>query len=120
MSTTSDKRNASLPEDGGTDSEPGNNTQPGKSHGDDENVRDESASKKPSKMKQLWNKVGLDAPTLILMFKGSLPPTIAIAMYQSPAVAAEYSTLGYLVAIASVLGMCEFENRSLRMDERVC
>jgi hypothetical protein len=42
--------------------------------------------------------------TLKMMFKGSLPPTIAIAMYQSNAVSDQYSTLGYLVAIASILG----------------
>lgn len=41
-----------------------------------------------------------------MMFKGSLPPTIAIAMYQAPSVAEEYSTLGFLVAISSVLGFC--------------
>ena len=39
-----------------------------------------------------------------MMFKGGLPPTIAIAMYQSKAVAAQYQTLGYLVAISSILG----------------
>ena len=42
--------------------------------------------------------------TLKMMFKGSLPPTIAIAMYQSDAVSGEYTTLGYLVAISSILG----------------
>lgn len=39
-----------------------------------------------------------------MMFKGSVAPTIAIAMYQSPAVAAQYTTLGYLTAIMSILG----------------
>ena len=42
--------------------------------------------------------------TLSMMFKGSLAPTIAIAMYQSKTVSGQYGTLGYLVAIASVLG----------------
>ena len=41
-----------------------------------------------------------------MMFKGSLPPTIAIAMYQAEPVAEQYQTLGYLVAISSVLGFC--------------
>lgn len=62
--------------------------------------------KKPNKLKQLWQKLDLDIPTVMMMFKASLPPTIAIAMYQSDAVAAVYSTLGYLVAITSVMGMC--------------
>ncbi|QIW98053.1 hypothetical protein AMS68_003571 [Peltaster fructicola] len=60
---------------------------------------------KPSKIKQLWQKTGLDVKTLLMMFKGSLPPTIAVAMYQSTAVANQYGTLGYLVAIMSILGM---------------
>ena len=58
-----------------------------------------SPEQKPSKLKQLWQKVGLDPLTLMLMFKGSVPPTVAIAMYQSTAIQAKYSTLGYLVAI---------------------
>ena len=41
-----------------------------------------------------------------MMIKGSLPPTIAIAMYQAKPVADHYTTLGYLVAISSVLGFC--------------
>ncbi|KAK6434592.1 hypothetical protein LTR95_009221 [Oleoguttula sp. CCFEE 5521] len=60
---------------------------------------------KPSKIKQLWQQSGLDVFTVLMMVKGSLPPTIAIAIYQAPAVAAHYSTLGYLMAIFSVLGM---------------
>ena len=63
-----------------------------------------AAPKQPSKIKQLWTKIGLDKGTVLMMLKGSLPPTIAIAMYQSTAVATEYSTLGYLVAITSILG----------------
>lgn len=55
--------------------------------------------KRPSKLKQLWQKAGLDYMTLALMLKGSLPPTIAIAMYQSRAVSSQYGTIGYLVAI---------------------
>lgn len=61
---------------------------------------------KPSKLKALWQKAGLDLPTVMMMFKGSLPPTIAIAMYQARDVQQVYQTLGYLVAITSVLGMC--------------
>ncbi|KAK5676191.1 hypothetical protein LTS10_011003 [Elasticomyces elasticus] len=60
--------------------------------------------KPPSKLKTLWTKLGLDPLTLMLMLKGSIPPTIAISMYQSRGVATQYSTLGYLVAIMSILG----------------
>ena len=38
-----------------------------------------------------------------MMFKGALPPTISIALYQSTGFAQTYSTLGYLVAIMSLL-----------------
>lgn len=69
------------------------------------NVQHSKNENKPSKLKVLWDKAGLDKVTLILMLKGSLPPVIAIAMYQSQAVAQQYATLGYLVAITSVLGM---------------
>ncbi len=60
----------------------------------------------PSKLKHLWRKSGLDAQTLKMMFKGSIPPTVAIAVYQAPQVQQTYQTLGYLVAISSVLGFC--------------
>lgn len=62
--------------------------------------------KKPSKLKALWAKTGLDLPTVLMMVKGSLPPTIAISMYQSTAMQKQYGTLGYLVAIMSILGFC--------------
>ncbi|KAI7510959.1 hypothetical protein KC347_g3845 [Hortaea werneckii] len=62
--------------------------------------------KKPSKLTQIWTKIGLDVPTLVVMFKGSIPPIVALAMYQADAVAQEYTTLGYLVAITSILGFC--------------
>lgn len=58
----------------------------------------EQAASKPSRLKQLWQKTGLDVKTLLMMFKGSVAPTVAIAMFQSDAVAAHYGTLGYLIA----------------------
>ncbi|QSZ37228.1 hypothetical protein DSL72_009322 [Monilinia vaccinii-corymbosi] len=61
--------------------------------------------KKPSKLKEMWGKLGLDAPTLMMMFKGSLAPTIAIAFYEADSVSKTYSNLGYLVAIISVLSL---------------
>lgn len=61
--------------------------------------------KKSSKLKEMWGKLGLDVGTLMMMFKGSVAPTIAIAFYQADSVAETYSTLGYLVAIISVIAM---------------
>ncbi|OAA63594.1 hypothetical protein SPI_03757 [Niveomyces insectorum RCEF 264] len=46
---------------------------------------------------------GLDAQTLKLMFKGSLPPTIGIALFQSSSFAAQFGTVGYLIPIVSVM-----------------
>ncbi|OJD30580.1 mfs transporter [Diplodia corticola] len=59
-----------------------------------------------AKVKKIWAKYGpdLDVPTVLMMGKGALPPTIAISMYQSTAVANEFTTLGYLMAIVSILG----------------
>jgi hypothetical protein len=62
------------------------------------------AKKQPSKVKQIWTKLGLDFSTCSMMFKGSVAPTVALAMYQSPTVAAHYTTLGYLIAIMTILG----------------
>lgn len=66
----------------------------------------EGKGKKPSKLKQAWDKVGLDLMTATMMFKGSVPPTVALVMYQSDAIANTYGNLGYLVAISSILGFC--------------
>ncbi|KAJ0166364.1 Uncharacterized protein CTA2_7573 [Colletotrichum tanaceti] len=59
---------------------------------------------RPPKPK-LRTRLGLDAPTVMMMFKGSLPPLIGVAMYQSTAVAQYFTTLGYLVPIISVLAL---------------
>lgn len=70
-----------------------------------EKKQDGGAEKKPSKVKEIWGKVGLDIGTAMMMLKGSLAPTIAVAFYQSDSVASTYSTLGYLVPIISVLSI---------------
>ncbi|RDW94776.1 hypothetical protein BP5796_00539 [Coleophoma crateriformis] len=57
----------------------------------------------PSKLKTLWGKLGLDPGTVMMMFKGSIPPTIGIAIYQAEGVANYFGTLGYLVAVISVI-----------------
>lgn len=62
-----------------------------------------AADKKPSKLKQLWTKLDLDVGTVMMMFKGSLPPIIAIAAFQAPAFAAHFGTLGYLVVSSALL-----------------
>lgn len=63
----------------------------------------ESPAKKPSLVKRLWDGSGLNPGMLMMMVKGALPPAISLAVYQSTAFADVYSTLGYLVAIMSVL-----------------
>ncbi|PWW80177.1 hypothetical protein C7212DRAFT_273804 [Tuber magnatum] len=64
------------------------------------------ASPKKSSLSGLWGKLGLDAPTLMLMGKGALPPAIFTAAYQATPVAKTYSTLGYLVTIVAALSLC--------------
>ncbi|KAF2011468.1 hypothetical protein BU24DRAFT_398014 [Aaosphaeria arxii CBS 175.79] len=62
--------------------------------------------KQPSKLAQGWKKLGLDLPTVMMMMKAALPPTIAMAAYQANSFARIYTTLGYLVAVISILGFC--------------
>lgn len=86
------------------------------------NTTESAPEQKSNKLKALWIKLDLDLPTVLMMFKASLPPTIAIAMYQSQAIAGVYSTLGYLIAITSVMGMCIMPRgvRSLREARTQC
>ncbi|EHK26664.1 uncharacterized protein TRIVIDRAFT_50219 [Trichoderma virens Gv29-8] len=55
--------------------------------------------------KRFIGKVGIDIPILIVMFKGSIPPIIGIAMYQSAAISSYFTTQGYLIPIISVLAV---------------
>jgi hypothetical protein len=64
-----------------------------------------AAKNKPGGVAGIMAKLGLDPGVLILQFKGSLPPIIGIAMYQSDAVSKQFTTLGYLIPIISVLGL---------------
>ena len=82
----------------------------GPSHDDSqENILDggiaenDEKQKKPPIFSRLWQKSGLNIGMLIMMLKGALPPTIAIALYQSTGFAETFSTIGYLVAIMSIL-----------------
>ncbi|KAF1832626.1 hypothetical protein BDW02DRAFT_554317 [Decorospora gaudefroyi] len=67
---------------------------------------DDKKEKRPSRLKRLWNKLGLDKGTVMMMGKAALPPTIALSMYQATDVAQTYTTLGYVTAIISILGFC--------------
>jgi hypothetical protein len=72
----------------------------------DDTKEEETKKKEPGRLKKIWDKLGLDAGTLMMMGKAAMPPTIALAMYQADKVATMYGTLGYLVAIVSILGFC--------------
>ncbi|KAJ5050643.1 uncharacterized protein L3040_002518 [Drepanopeziza brunnea f. sp. 'multigermtubi'] len=61
--------------------------------------------RKTSKFKGLSAKLGLDVGTVLMMFKGSVAPTIGIAIYQADSVARLFNTLGYLIPILTVLSM---------------
>jgi len=69
----------------------------------------EKNEKKPNyllrKAKEIWTTLDLDKPTLMTMFKAACAPTISLAFYQADAVANYFTTLGYLVAIASILAV---------------
>ncbi|KAJ5782315.1 hypothetical protein N7457_004089 [Penicillium paradoxum] len=74
---------------------------------DTQDAQNDTQKEKSSYMdsvKRIWKKADLDSSTILLMMKGGLAPTIAVAIYQSKAVADEYTTLGYLVAIISIMG----------------
>ncbi|KAA6406487.1 MAG: hypothetical protein FRX48_09758 [Lasallia pustulata] len=78
------------------------------SSGDDVKKPDDGTAEGPKRASlpvRIRDKLGLDIGTLCMMFKGSLPPTIAIAIYQATSVANRFSTIGYLIAIMSVLSL---------------
>lgn len=56
-----------------------------------------------SKFVLFWNRLGLDRPTVMKMLKFSMPPTFALCIYQSDVVANTYTTVGYLIAIGTIL-----------------
>ncbi|KAK4998768.1 hypothetical protein LTR66_002068 [Elasticomyces elasticus] len=60
-------------------------------------------AKGPSFFKKTWTKLDLDRPTLRMMVKGAIAPTIGLSFYQASSVAKTYTTVGYLVAIVSIL-----------------
>ncbi|KAK0623816.1 hypothetical protein B0T14DRAFT_536590 [Immersiella caudata] len=62
-------------------------------------------AKKAGFLERFMTKYDINAPTLMMMFKGSVPPIVAIAMYQSHEVSSYYVTVGYLIPIISVLAL---------------
>ncbi|EEU33768.1 uncharacterized protein NECHADRAFT_98339 [Fusarium vanettenii 77-13-4] len=70
-----------------------------------ENDAEELPKPKPTTLKRLMDKVGLNAATLVLMFKGSIPPIIGISMYQSTRISSYFTTMGYLIPVISVLAV---------------
>ncbi|KAF2851430.1 hypothetical protein T440DRAFT_63478 [Plenodomus tracheiphilus IPT5] len=67
---------------------------------------DKKKEKKPNFIVKIWTRLGLDVGTLLMMAKAACPPTIALSMLQADIVAQKFTTLGYLVAIISILGFC--------------
>ncbi|KAK2678669.1 hypothetical protein RAB80_007409 [Fusarium oxysporum f. sp. vasinfectum] len=70
-----------------------------------EDDEEEHPRRKPTISKYLMDKVWINAATLGLMFKGSIPPIIGISMYQSTQISSYFTTTGYLIPIISVLGV---------------
>lgn len=76
-----------------------------------ETLRNRSVSKtddepaKPEQKPGILAKIGLDVPTISMMFKGSLPPIICISIYQANSISSIAPTLGYLMPIISVLSL---------------
>ena len=66
-------------------------------------MKEPEVAKKQSLPKRIWSSLGLNTGMIVMMLKGALPPTIAIALYQWSAFATHFSTLGYLVAVMATL-----------------
>ncbi|KAK1832231.1 hypothetical protein QBC39DRAFT_371079 [Podospora conica] len=73
--------------------------------GNEDHIEFPMRKPRPGFLSRCITKLGLDVPTVLMMFKGSLPPMLGIVMYQSPAVSNFYTTLGYLIPIISVLAL---------------
>ena len=73
------------------------------SDGPSEEAAKDGKTRKLSTFRRVWNNIDLNPGILTMMFKGALAPAISIAAYQATSFADTFSTLGYLVAIMSVL-----------------
>jgi hypothetical protein len=58
---------------------------------------------KPSILKRIWGKLGINAMVVMFMVKGAISPTIAISIYQRYSVAVNYLNLGYVMIVISIL-----------------
>lgn len=80
------------------------------SNGDTEGTEGKMAAESknkslPERAKALWTKTGITWHVYTLMFKGALAPTIAMSAYQATAWADQYTTIGYLVGIITILSI---------------
>jgi hypothetical protein len=66
-------------------------------------TKDDAQTLKKSRFVKAWEKVGLDVPTVTKMAKFALPPTISLCLLQSDTISQTYTTVGYLIAIGSIL-----------------
>lgn len=58
-----------------------------------------------TRLENLWSRTGITLRVYKTMFKGALAPTIAIAAYQSEAWSQQFTTIGYLVGVVTVLSL---------------
>ncbi|KAK3313703.1 hypothetical protein B0H66DRAFT_358322 [Apodospora peruviana] len=80
--------------------------QDGDGNGDvDGGVEGTTQSERPAFLASWVARLGLDKSTVLMMLKGSLPPTIGIAIYQSTAVANYFGSFGYLLPIVTVIAL---------------
>ncbi|KFX90595.1 hypothetical protein V490_06378 [Pseudogymnoascus sp. VKM F-3557] len=87
-----------------TERETGGDAEASNSNVPEQGTQDEEKPRE-SKLKKIWAKLGLDLGTVMMMFKGSLAPIIAVAWYESLDIAKIFTTLGYLVPVITVLSL---------------
>ncbi|KAK3708565.1 hypothetical protein LTR37_011460 [Vermiconidia calcicola] len=58
-----------------------------------------------TRAKQLWAKYGVTSRQYQSMFKGALAPTIAISAFQATAWANQFTTVGYLIGVITILSI---------------
>lgn len=50
-----------------------------------------------------WDRIGIDRLAFMKMLKFSIPPSLALCIYQSNTISSTYTTVGYLIAIGTIL-----------------
>jgi len=61
-----------------------------------------SPKSKRSLPKSLWHSLGFTPTVIMFMVKGTVAPTIALSIYQSPAVAVNYLNFGFVMIVISI------------------